>query len=103
MPARGDSDGAVLSLAAVSGRAGTPEVVSPELVATGRPGRGEGAELVAQNSDLVVLVVPHGEAAREVAAAVLALRQYGVTVAWGLLTPRARALRHGLLRGHVAA
>lgn len=58
------------------------------VVAVGAPGSGEEAELRAQTSDLVVLVVRQGTRAAVVDDAIARLAEYGVTVMWGLLAPR---------------
>ena len=60
------------------------------LVAAGRPGHGEGAELAAQTSDVVVLVAPRGGKAAEVQQALDALKQFGVRPVWALLASPAR-------------
>ena len=58
------------------------------LLAAGRPGHDEGAELAAQTSDLVILLASRGGRAREVEEARDRLAQYGIEVAWALLLPR---------------
>jgi len=58
------------------------------LIATGRPGHDEGAELVAQTCDLVVLVVAEGARLKQALAARDRLAQFGVYPSWGLLAPR---------------
>ncbi len=58
------------------------------LLAAGRPGHDEGAELAAQTSDLVVLLASRGGRASEVEEARDRLAQYGIEVAWALLLPR---------------
>lgn len=55
--------------------------------AVGAPGTGEEAELRAQTSDLVVLVVRQGTRAAVVHDTLVRLGEYGVTVMWGLLAP----------------
>ena len=62
------------------------------LLAAGRPGHDEGAELAAQTSDLVVLLASRGGRASEVEEARDRLAQYGIEVAWALLLPRPRTV-----------
>lgn len=58
------------------------------VVAVGAPGSGEGAELRAQMSDLVVMVVREGTRVSVVRENLLRLGEYGVAVVWGLLAPK---------------
>lgn len=57
------------------------------VVAVGAPGSGEGAELRAQMSDLVVMVVREGTRAAVARDNLVRLGEYGVSVVWGLLAP----------------
>lgn len=61
---------------------------SARLLAAGRLGHDEGAELAAQTSDLVVVLGSRGGRARDVEEARDRLAQYGIEVAWALLLPR---------------
>lgn len=58
------------------------------VVAVGAPGSGEGAELRAQMSDLVVMVVREGTRVSVVRDNLVRLGEYGVDVVWGLLSPK---------------
>jgi len=58
------------------------------VVAVGAPGSGEGAELRAQMSDLVVMVVREGTRVSVVRDNLVRLGEYGVAVVWGLLAPK---------------
>ncbi|MFC6238973.1 hypothetical protein [Longivirga aurantiaca] len=58
------------------------------VVAVGAPGSGEGAELRAQMSDLVVMVVREGTRVAVVRDNLVRLGEYGVAVVWGLLAPK---------------
>lgn len=58
------------------------------VVAVGAPGSGEGAELRAQMSDLVVMVVREGTRESVVRDSVVRLGEYGVDVVWALLAPK---------------
>ena len=61
------------------------------VVAVGAPGSGEGAELRAQMSDLVVMVVREGTRVAVVRDNLVRLGEYGVAVVWGLLAPKRMA------------
>jgi len=65
-----------------------------KLLAAGRPGCGEGAELLAQTCDLVVLVVAPGSKQRHIAYAREQLAQYGAEVSWAMLAPRHVVAEH---------
>lgn len=58
-----------------------------EMVAAGTVGAGEGAEVTAKSSDLVVMLVPEGAKVVEVRRAVARLSDFGVHPRWGLLSP----------------
>jgi hypothetical protein len=58
-----------------------------EMVAAGTVGAGEGAEVTAKSSDLVVMLVPEGAKVVEVRRAVARLSDFGVYPRWGLLSP----------------
>lgn len=62
------------------------------VIAVGAPGSGEGAELRAQMSDLVVMVVREGTRVAVARENLVRLGEYGVDVVWGLLAP-ARSAR----------
>lgn len=57
------------------------------VIAVGAPGSGEGAELRAQMSDLVVMVVREGTRVAVARDNLVRLGEYGVDVVWGLLAP----------------
>lgn len=68
---------------------------------SGNPGT-ESGEVVAQNADLAVLVVPRGARVREVREAFVLLRQIGVRPKWALLVDtKSRPSPRGLVRQSV--
>ncbi|MGD9955145.1 MAG: hypothetical protein AB7O74_09520 [Candidatus Nanopelagicales bacterium] len=69
------------------------------VVAVGAPGSGEGAELRAQMSDLVVMVVREGTRVAVARDNLVRLGEYGVEVVWGLLAPSRASIGSAALNG----